>query len=532
MADIVLINPRFEVSYWGLEHALPLLGKRANMPVACLPLLAALTPPEHTVTLIDENVEAIDFDRCARADIVGVTGMSVQRLRMREILDRAEAARASSPWSAAPGSRSRRTTSTAWPTSSSSARPRRPGRGSSREWEQGRHQRRYEQAEKTDMTTVPTPRFDLLKMRHYAFGSVQFSRGCPFQCEFCDIIVTFGRRPRIKTTGAGHRRARGAPRPGDADRLHRRRQPDRQQEGDQGRSSATLIAWQERHGYPLTFFTEASIDLADDPELMRLMVEANIVSVFIGIESPNEASLRETKKFQNVRAGGHPAREGPPRSRTPGMEVWCGMIVGFDNDDDDDLRRPASSSSHEARIVSAMIGMLSAIPKTPLYDRLAARGPARPGRRAASSAPTSSRCGSAARSCATATARVMAELYAPEAYSGSPGQPLPRGRLRHRPGAPAAAALAAPRRRRGAARPGDAGAGPPAAAGAGAGPAPGVRAALLAGRPGAPRPVPAPGLRGAVRHAPPLPPPGPGPRQRPGRQLDLTRPHGPSLTTP
>ena len=86
MADIVLVNPRFNISYWGLEHALPLLHKRANLPTACLPLLAALTPGEHTITLVDENVEAIDFDRLARADIVGLTGMSVQRGRMREIL--------------------------------------------------------------------------------------------------------------------------------------------------------------------------------------------------------------------------------------------------------------------------------------------------------------------------------------------------------------------------------------------------------------------------------------------------------------
>src|SRR5262245_49334418 len=86
MADIVLISPRFEISFWGLEHALPFLGKRANLPVAALPLLAALTPDEHTITLIDENVEAIDFERCARADIVGLTGMIVQRKRMREIL--------------------------------------------------------------------------------------------------------------------------------------------------------------------------------------------------------------------------------------------------------------------------------------------------------------------------------------------------------------------------------------------------------------------------------------------------------------
>ena len=87
MADIVLINPRFEVSYWGLEHAMPFLGVEAVLPVANLPLLAALTPLGHSVTLVDENVEAIDFARCARADIVGLTGMNVQRLRMKEILD-------------------------------------------------------------------------------------------------------------------------------------------------------------------------------------------------------------------------------------------------------------------------------------------------------------------------------------------------------------------------------------------------------------------------------------------------------------
>src|SRR5215467_13023936 len=91
VADIVLINPRFEVSYWGLEHALPIVGKRANLPVACLPLLAALTPSEFHVTLIDENIEPIDFDRVAQADIVGVTGMTVQRARMRSVLEELKA---------------------------------------------------------------------------------------------------------------------------------------------------------------------------------------------------------------------------------------------------------------------------------------------------------------------------------------------------------------------------------------------------------------------------------------------------------
>ena len=134
-----------------------------------------------------------------------------------------------------------------------------------------------------------------------------------------------------------------------------------------------VVAWQEQNGYPLTFFTEASIDLADDPELMELMVEANIISVFVGIESPNEASLRETKKFQNVRAGRDDGREGPPH---PGRRHG-----GLVRDDHrlrqrrrDDLRRPGRV--HPARPGSsiAMIGMLYAIPKTPLYDRLAAEG--------------------------------------------------------------------------------------------------------------------------------------------------------------
>ena len=91
MAHIVIINPRFEVSYWGLEHALPLFGAKANLPVACLPLLAALTPSAHTVTLMDENVEPIDYDLCARADIVGLTGMIIQRFRMTEILSELKA---------------------------------------------------------------------------------------------------------------------------------------------------------------------------------------------------------------------------------------------------------------------------------------------------------------------------------------------------------------------------------------------------------------------------------------------------------
>lgn len=176
MADIVLINPRFEISYWGLEHAMPFLGLKAIMPPAGLPLLAALTPPEYSVTIIDENVEPIDFERCARADIVGLTGMNVQRHRMRQILGEL---RARGIFTVLGG---------AWVTvqeddlaplcdvvfigEAEATWPQFLD-----EWRQGRHQRRYEQADKTDMTSVPPPRLDLLRMKDYALGSLQFSRG-------------------------------------------------------------------------------------------------------------------------------------------------------------------------------------------------------------------------------------------------------------------------------------------------------------------------------------------------------------------
>lgn len=199
MADIVLINPRFEVSFWGLEHAMPYLGKRALFPVAALPLLAALTPSPHTVTLIDENVAAIDFERCAAADIVGLTGMSVQRARMREILVQLKRIGAftvvGGPWVTLQEDYFGELADTVFIGEAEDTWPQ-----FLIEWADGRPARRYEQRERTDMSRVPAPRFDLLPMKRYAFASVQFSRGCPFTCEFCDIIVTFGRRPRLKTS--------------------------------------------------------------------------------------------------------------------------------------------------------------------------------------------------------------------------------------------------------------------------------------------------------------------------------------------
>ena len=370
VADIVLINPQFAMSYWGLDHALPLFGKRANMPVASLPLLAALTPAPHTMALIDENIEPIDWNRCARADMVGVTGLSVQRFRMKEILLNLKQLGCftvvGGPWISVQEDFFGDLADVIFIGEAEETWPR-----FLTEWVQKKHQGRYEQAEKSDMSKVPTPRFDLLKSQHYLFGSLQFSRGCPFQCEFCDIIVTFGRRPRIKTSAQIIAELEAIRRQGMAlvfivdDNLIGNKKAIKEVLRD-------IRTWQQDNGYPMCFFTEASIDLADDPELMRLMVEINIAVVFIGIESPNEASLRETKKFQNLRTGGT-LLEKVHRIQRAGMDVSCGMILGFDNDDAGifDAQR---QFIRDSRITSTMIGMLHAVPKTPLYSRLAAAG--------------------------------------------------------------------------------------------------------------------------------------------------------------
>jgi radical SAM superfamily enzyme YgiQ (UPF0313 family) len=370
LSDIVLINPRFEISFWGFEFVLPFIGKRANMPVAALPLLAALTPPEGHVTIIDENVEPIDFDRCARADIVGVTGMVVQRDRMREIVlelkKRNVFTVVGGPWVSVNESSFARLADVIFVGEAEQTWPQ-----FLRDWQIGKASARYEQADKTDMTRVPMPRLDLLKMNRYAFGSVQFSRGCPFQCEFCDIIVVFGRRPRLKTSKqvlAELEQLR-------AQKLSNVFIVDDNLIGSKKVIKEILrdvIGWQRQNGFPLDFVTEASIDLADDPELMRLMVEANIAAVFVGLESTSEDSLRETKKLQNVRAGGSMI-EKVRRIQGAGMEVWGGMIVGFDHDDESTFAAQQSFFD-AARISIAMVGMLSAIPKTPLHARLAAAG--------------------------------------------------------------------------------------------------------------------------------------------------------------
>jgi radical SAM superfamily enzyme YgiQ (UPF0313 family) len=371
MADIVIINPRFNISFWGLEHCMQLFGKRANLPVACLGLLAALVPEHHRVTLIDENVEDVDFDRLGRADLVCLTGMSIQGTRLIEILEevrsRGVMTVVGGPMATVEPESLEGVADVIFIGEADQSWPE-----FLNDWERGCHKSRYEQQEKTDVTKLPIPRIDLLKINRYMFGSLQISRGCPFTCEFCDIIVTFGRRPRLKTSKQVLSELEAFQRAG----LRVVFVVDDNLIGNKKAIKSVLrdiIRWQQERAYPLTLFTEASLDLAEDEELMELMGLANFQSVFIGIETPNEESLIETKKHQNVRPKAGTLIERVHRVQRHGIDVWCGMIVGFDHDDTS-IFDVMPRFLLEARISAALISMLHAIPTTPLYDRLKQEG--------------------------------------------------------------------------------------------------------------------------------------------------------------
>ena len=363
---ILLVSPRNPRSFWTFDYTLTLLKKGCLLPNLSMPTVAGLTPREHEVMLVDENVEEIDFD--APADIVGVTGYIVHKQRMLEIIEefrrRGRFVAVGGPFASLCPEELRGRCDALFVGEAEETWPR-----FLEDLAAGRAEAEYVTQEKPDMSLAPMPRFDLLKVDRYQTMTIQFGRGCPFRCEFCDIIVVYGRRPRIK---------RVEQLLAEIEECHRLGVRQIFIADDNFIANKTeakellraLAVWGRANGYPMTFGTELSVNVAQDDELLALMREANMTTVFLGIESPRKASLQETKKTQNVRGD---LVENVHKIQSFGVQVQAGMIVGFDNDDKD-IFEEQLRFIQEARIPLIMLGMLQAFPKTPLHERVRAEG--------------------------------------------------------------------------------------------------------------------------------------------------------------
>lgn len=367
--NLLLVWPQIPVTYWGHQYSVSLVGRRAVMPPLGLTTVAALCPAEWNMRLVDLNVEQLDDADIEWADLCMLSGMAIQHESMVQTLRRCK--QAGVP------------TVVGGPHATSS--PERLDEATYlvqdegeitltkfiADFEAGNAERIYSaEGHKPDVTQTPVPRFDLLKMDLYTHMCVQFSRGCPFACEFCDITTLYGRTPRTKSPKQIVHEVQTLYDLGFRGEIFL---VDDNFIGNKKSVKAMLpelIAWQREHNFPYWLYTEASINLADDEELLDLMGEANFVSVFIGIESPSLESLRETHKFQNL--------QGDLLSKIHnihkhGMEVMAGFIVGFDSDTEDIFERQIEFIT-AAAIPSAMIGPLNAMPNTQLWTRLQKEG--------------------------------------------------------------------------------------------------------------------------------------------------------------
>jgi len=362
--NALLIYPKFPDTYWSFKHALSFLGKRAAQPPLGLMTVAALLPGSWNKRLVDENVECLRDRDLAWADVALISAMHIQKDALFDILARCRAM-------------GLRTVVGGPITSSLSAAEINAGHvvigeaesliaALARDLEQDSANPIYQAVERPAMETSPLPDLTLIKMHRYSTMAVQYSRGCPFNCEFCDIIEIYGRRPRTKPVRQVLAELDQLRVAGWCESVFI---VDDNFIGNKARAKelcAALAEWRIRCKTSFGFITEASLNLADDAELMRLMKDAGFVSVFLGIETPDASGLIAANKLQNTRRS---LLESVAIIQSSGMQVMGGFILGFDTDREDIFDR-MTEFIQKSGIPVAMVGLLQAMPGTQLFRRL------------------------------------------------------------------------------------------------------------------------------------------------------------------
>src|SRR5437588_8258674 len=365
---VLFINPEFPDTYWSFRHALPFEGKRCAFPPLGLMTVSALLPPSWERRLVDLNVRRLQSSEIEWADMVMATAMLVQKDSLREVVHRCKALG------------KRVVIGGPYVTTTIEGLPEADhifmGEAETtlpqfvEDLARGEAKRLYQAAERPPLSATPLAHFHLADLKRYSAMSVQYSRGCPFSCEFCDIIEIYGRVPRTKSNQQVLSELDALVRVGWRGEVFI---VDDNFIGNKKNVRALmpeLAEWSARNKYPFAFTTEASVNLADDDELLEQMRTAGFRQVFIGIETPVVESLLEAQKGQNTRRD---LIDSVRKVQSYGMEVLGGFIVGFDNDPDDIFERQINLI-RESAIPVAMVGLLAAIPDTQLWRRLEREG--------------------------------------------------------------------------------------------------------------------------------------------------------------
>jgi radical SAM superfamily enzyme YgiQ (UPF0313 family) len=365
---ILLVYPRVPDTYWSYRHALSFVGKQAVMPPLGLITVAAIMGDQYSYRLVDTNVTSLSEDDLSWADMVFVSAMIVQRDSLDTVIQRCNRRGvpvvAGGPY---PTSCHEEITGVDHFVLGEAELILPEFRA---DLEAGTLRKLYRPTGRPEITDVPIPRFDLCDLTAYESIPLQFSRGCPFDCEFCDIVSLFGHRVRTKTTEQMLRELDAVYQTGFHGTIFI---VDDNFIGNRARVKDLLrgmTRWQQAHNYPYRISTEASIDLARDEGLLALIVSAGFKMVFVGLETPVEASLASTGKRQNLRQSMTAAVH---RMQRVGVEVTGGFIVGFDTDPPDIFDRQIAFIQ-ELGIPTAMVGLLMALPGTRLWNRLSAEG--------------------------------------------------------------------------------------------------------------------------------------------------------------